>query len=179
MGQDLSQIKERKPIDSLNGMACCRLLAPVLQADLRDISNRLSWSNRAPPLSSGEFSEMCNALGVARSAVNQHNPSSTSSLIAMKTICNQALLAVTLIVTGCTSLNVEKSGSNEYTASGRSAAGMFVNYPKLRADVKSEADKFAAQKGKRAVEVGHSERNRFIPGFPYYEYKFELASPKP
>jgi len=82
-----------------------------------------------------------------------------------------------LLCTSCTSISVNKTGANEYSAFGRSAAGMFVNYPRLRAAVRKEADEFAARKGQRAAEIGYSERNRFIPGFPYYEYKFQLVSP--
>lgn len=80
-------------------------------------------------------------------------------------------------LSACTSLSVEKTGPNEYVASGRNAAGVFVNYTRLRAAVVAEAESFAARKNMRASELGHHERNRFIPGFPYYEYKFELVSP--
>jgi hypothetical protein len=95
----------------------------------------------------------------------------------MKSHLKKLLPACMCMLASCTSLSVDKTGANDYVASGRNAAGMFVNYPKLRAAVKAEADRFATERGMRAIESGHSERNRFIPGFPYYEYKFELQKP--
>lgn len=83
-------------------------------------------------------------------------------------------IVLALLLSSCTSLKIEQKGPNQYMASGRNAAGVFVNYPALKAKVIDQANKFAAKQGKRAVNTEEFERNRWIPGFPLYEYNFRL-----
>lgn len=55
-----------------------------------------------------------------------------------------------------------------------SAAGMFANLPKMKAEVVREANAFAARKGKIALPI--SSRDTFpAHGFPSVEYQFKLV----
>ena len=88
-----------------------------------------------------------------------------------------SLLAVVVVTAfaSCTNVHdIQTLGPNQYMATGRNCGGMFVNYPKFKAKVQAAANKFAAKQGMRAVQTDSWERNRWIPGLPYYEYKFRL-----
>lgn len=55
-----------------------------------------------------------------------------------------------------------------------SAAGMFANLPKMKAEVVREANAFATRKGKIALPI--SSRDTFpAHGFPSVEYQFKLV----
>ena len=85
-----------------------------------------------------------------------------------------ALSFAAVVLCQCTSVSIEQQGPDQYLASGRNGAGMFVNYPALKAKVIARANEFAAKQGKTAVGSDDYERNRFIPGFPRYDYTFRL-----
>ena len=96
----------------------------------------------------------------------------------MKRLATSLAGVAALTLVSCTSVHeIQTLGPNSYMVSGRNCGGMFVNYPAFKARVKAAADKFAARQGKCAVQTEDWERNRWIPGLPYYEYKFELVSP--
>lgn len=93
----------------------------------------------------------------------------------MKRFTSALIALIALSLASCTNVHdIQTLGPNKYMVSGRNCGGMFVNYPAFKAKVKRAADKFAAQQGKRAIQTEDWERNRWIPGLPYYEYKFSL-----
>lgn len=84
-------------------------------------------------------------------------------------------IVVTLILTGCSNPGIVQLSSDTYMLSRASAAGAFVNYPKLKAEVIRQANEFAESKGKAAVEVSSKEHIPVIAGLPSFEYRFRLA----
>ena len=85
-----------------------------------------------------------------------------------------ALLTI-LLFAGCQSSGVVQVNDNVYKISLKSAGGMFADEVKMRSEVVSQANDFAASKGKVAVEITtHSDRPIAL-GLPKVEYVFKLA----
>jgi hypothetical protein len=83
-------------------------------------------------------------------------------------------LLVAVSLGGCTNPGIVQLNHDTYLLSRSSAAGMFVNMPKLKAQVIQEAQSFASARGKRAEPVNMNET---FPahGFPSFDYEFRLV----
>jgi hypothetical protein len=86
-----------------------------------------------------------------------------------------ALMGALLVFSGCGTPSVIQLTPDTYLISRASAAGMFVNMPKLKAEVIQQAQAFAANQGKRAEPVNMNET---FPthGFPSFDYQFRLVA---
>ena len=76
---------------------------------------------------------------------------------------------------GCTSVSVVQQPDGICVASGRNAAGVGVDYPALHAKVQEAAFLYAQRRNCVVKEVDRFERNRWIPGFPYSEFRFRMV----
>lgn len=85
------------------------------------------------------------------------------------------LVLLILAAAGCSNPGIVQLSPDTYMLSRASAAGAFVNYPKLKAEVIRQANEFAESKGKVAVEVSSKEHIPTIAGLPSFEYRFRLA----
>lgn len=83
-------------------------------------------------------------------------------------------LSLALAAIGCHNTGVVQLSADTYMISRSSAAGAFVNMPKLKAEVIKQANIYAAQQGKDIVPV-HSQDTFPAHGFPSYEYQFRLV----
>lgn len=83
-------------------------------------------------------------------------------------------LLLPLFFVGCAGSGVVQTGPNTYVVSRTSAAGMFADMSKLKAETIQEANEFAANRG--AIAEGISlEEERPQQGFPNVEYQFRLV----
>lgn len=85
------------------------------------------------------------------------------------------LLTIAVIaLCGCHNTGVVQLSKDTYFISRSSAAGMFVNMPKLKAEVIQEASRFAIKEGKKIEPISLSDT---FPahGFPSVDYQFRLV----
>jgi hypothetical protein len=93
----------------------------------------------------------------------------------MKKLIFLLALPTILLFAGCQSSGVVQVSDNVYKISLKSAGGMFADEVKMRSEVVSQANDFAASKGKVAVEITiHSDRPIAL-GLPKVEYVFKLV----
>lgn len=85
-------------------------------------------------------------------------------------------IALVLSLGACATADVVQISGDTYMISQTSAAGMFVNAGKLKADVIGRANAFAASKNKVAIPV-QSEYQPPVPGrsMPSFEYEFRVV----
>lgn len=103
-------------------------------------------------------------------------PRSLTKFFAMTKMVTRLLILLTILpFGGCQSSGVVEVSDNVYKISLKSAGGMFADEVKMRSEVVSQANNFAASKGKVAVEITtHSDRPIAL-GLPKVEYVFKLA----
>lgn len=87
-----------------------------------------------------------------------------------------------LVITGlclglfsCATEPVVQTGPNTYMISQVSAGGMFTNRAKLKNEVITRANSFAAEKGKFAEGISQQEQLPAPGVMPSYEYQFRLV----